>query len=144
MATARSADDLLLPALAEAARGPARDGLYALWLTARLAGDLVGDAPPPERLHRRRLAALDRRLRSLAVPPPLRRGLQGALFALAEATPYAGALALAQLAAPVRDTYGPTVEEAVLAVCPPGVVRGRGAQPASGGTGTQPPSRSAS
>ena len=50
------------PAASCAARGccprpraaPGATGIFALWLTVRVAQDLLRDAPPPERAHRRR------------------------------------------------------------------------------------------
>jgi len=61
----------LLGLLPQTGRGPRREGIFALWLTVRVAQDLLRD-PPPERAHRRRLQALEHRLSSLTLPPPLR------------------------------------------------------------------------
>ena len=63
----------LMSLLPRTGRGPKREGLYALWLTLRMAQDMLLDPPLPERAMRRRLAALEHRLTSLTVPPPLRR-----------------------------------------------------------------------
>jgi hypothetical protein len=88
------------------ARGPKRDGVFALWLTLRVAQDLLLDPPIAERAHRRRVAALERRLSSLTLPPPLRRALAAAMGQLREAGPDAAVMTLNQLAAPARDTLG--------------------------------------
>ncbi|HEX9054475.1 MAG TPA: hypothetical protein VF830_06190 [Gemmatimonadales bacterium] len=96
----------LLRLLPETARGPRRDGIFALWLTVRVAQDLFGDSPPPERAHRRRVAALGHRLSSLMLPAPLRRALIGAMADLERADPTAVAQALSQLVAPAREGAG--------------------------------------
>ena len=81
----------LLHALPRAARGTKRDGVFALWLTVRVAQDLLKDPPPADRAHRRRLQALEHRLSSLTIPPPLRRALVAALLQLKDARPEAAA-----------------------------------------------------
>lgn len=96
----------LIRLLTTMARGPKRDGVFALWLTLRVAQDLLLDPPIAERAHRRRVAALERRLSSLTLPPPLRRALAAAVVQLREARPDAAVMALNQLAAPARDTLG--------------------------------------
>jgi len=103
----------LLDLLPRAARGPRRDGGFALWLTLRVAEDLLLQPPLADRACRRRLQALERRLSSLTLPPPLRRALVGALAELrgggAEAVP----LVLGGLVAPARETLGHEVADAV-------------------------------
>ena len=94
----------LLNLLAEAGRGPKRGGLFALWLTLRVAQDLLLDPPPPERAQRRRVQALERRLSSVSMPPPLRRALAAAVSV---------AQVLSQLVAPARDTGGSEAGEAL-------------------------------
>ena len=42
----------LIALLPRTGRGPKRDGIYALWLTLRVAQDLLLDPPLPERMHR--------------------------------------------------------------------------------------------
>ena len=96
----------LVDQLAHAMRGPRRDGIFALWLTVRVAQDLLLEPPLVERAHRRRVAALERRLSSLTVPPPLRRALAGAIEQLRDARAETVPVVLAQLAAPARDTIG--------------------------------------
>jgi hypothetical protein len=103
----------LLHALPRAARGTKRDGVFALWLTVRVAQDLLKDPPPAERAHRRRLLALEHRLSSLTIPPPLRRALVAALLQLKDARPEAAAQVLSQLVAPAREAGGAEAGEAV-------------------------------
>ncbi len=97
--------------LAAAPRGPRRDGIFATWLTTRVALDLRLDPPLPTRLVKRRIDALERRLSSLTLPPPLKRALPGALNLMRDAEERAPSLALQQLIAPVRDVLGPDVAD---------------------------------
>ena len=103
----------LLGVLPRTARGPRREGIFALWLTVRVAQDLLDDPPPAERAHRRRLQALEQRLSSLTVPPPLRRALVAAVNQLREARPETAAQVLSQLVAPAREAGGADVGDAV-------------------------------
>ena len=103
----------LLGLLPGVGRGPKRGGIFALWLTVRVAQDLLLDPPPADRAQRRRVQALERRLSSLTMPPPLRRALGAALSQLRDARPEAAAQVLSQLVAPARDAGGPEVGEAV-------------------------------
>ena len=103
----------LLRLLPTTARGPRREGIFALWLTVRVAQDLLRDVPPSERAHRRRVQALEHRLSSLTIPPPLRRALAAALSQLREARPETAAQVLSQLVAPARDTGGAEAGEAL-------------------------------
>ena len=107
------ATSALLALLTETARGPKRGGIFALWLTLRVAQDLLQDPPPPERAHRRRVQALEHRLSSLSMPPPLRRALAAAASQLREARPEIAAQVLSQLVAPARETGGAEAGEAV-------------------------------
>jgi len=106
-------EEQLVARLAAAARGPEREGLFALWLTVRAAEGLVAPLPPSPRGHRRRLQALEARLATLVVPGPLHRALVAARHHLEPATPAAAALALAQLVAPAREVLGPQVGDAL-------------------------------
>ena len=99
--------------LPQTGRGPKRGGIFALWLTLRVAQDLLLDPPPRERAHRRRVQALERRLSSLTMPPPLRRALATAVSQLREARADTAAQVLSQLVAPARETGGPEAGEAV-------------------------------
>ena len=103
----------LLGVLPHTARGPRREGIFALWLTVRVAQDLLRDPPPAERAHRRRLQALEHRLSSLTVPPPLRRALGAAMSQLRDGRPEAAAQVLSQLVAPAREAGGPEAGEAL-------------------------------
>jgi hypothetical protein len=103
----------LLRLLVSTSRGPRREGIFALWLTVRVAQDLALETPPTERAHRRRLQALEHRLSSLTIPPPLRRALAAAISQLREARPETAAQVLSQLVAPARDTGGAEAGEAL-------------------------------
>lgn len=107
------AEGQLVTLIAEAARGPKREGLFALWLVVRAAESLLPPAPVSAKNHRRRLQALEIRLGSLALPAPLKRALAAARQHLETATPDAAALVLSQLAAPARDVLGADAAEAV-------------------------------
>jgi len=112
-AEATASEERIVRLLAAAARGPERDGLFALWLMVRAAEALCTRAAPSPRNHRRRLQALEARLASLALPPPLARALAAARQHLEPATPEAAASVLAQLVAPTREVLGPEAGEAV-------------------------------
>jgi hypothetical protein len=103
----------LVELLPRTGRGPRRDGVYALWLTLRVAQDMLLDPPLPDRGVRRRLAALESRLSSLTLPPPLRRGLAGALLQLREEGAAGVPLTLGSLVAPARETTGQEAGEAL-------------------------------
>ena len=103
----------LLELLARTARGPRREGVFALWLTVRVAQGLLLDDPPPDRVFRRRLAALEKRLSTLTVPPPLRRALAAAIVQLREAKRETAPMVLSQLVAPARESAGPEAGDAV-------------------------------
>lgn len=105
----------LAQALERAARGPRREGLFAVWLVTRVALDLAAVPPLSPRGQERRLEALARRLSTLTVPPPLRRALTAALVTLGDQTPEAAAIALHQLTAPVRESLGGDAGDAVAA-----------------------------
>lgn len=107
------ATSALLSLLPQTARGPKRGGIFALWLTLRVAQDLLLDPPPVERAHRRRVQALEQRLSSLTMPPPLRRALATAVSQLREARPETAAQVLSQLVAPARETGGSEAGEAL-------------------------------
>lgn len=107
------AEERLVTLIAEAARGPRREGLFALWLVVRAAEALLPPAPVSAKNHHRRLQALESRLGSLALPAPLRRALSAARQHLETATPNAAALVLSQLTAPAREVLGAEAAEAV-------------------------------
>jgi hypothetical protein len=101
-----SASAELVRLLARTARGPKREGIYALWLTVRVTQDLMATPPVAERAQRRRVQALEHRLATLTLPPQLRRALAAALLQLRNPRPDTAADVLAQLAAPARDGAG--------------------------------------
>ena len=103
----------LLALLPQIGRGPKRGGIFALWLTMRVAQDLLLDPPPPERAQRRRVQALERRLSSLSMPTPLRRALGAATSQLRDARPETAAQVLSQLVAPARESGGTEAGDAV-------------------------------
>ena len=106
-------EERLIALIAEAARGPRRDGLFALWLVLRSAEALLPPVPVNGRNHRRRLQALQSRLGSLALPAPLRRALLAARHHLEPGTPAAAAVVLSQLVAPAREVLGTEAGDAV-------------------------------
>jgi hypothetical protein len=103
----------LLSLLSQTGRGPKRGGLFALWLTLRVAQDLLLDPPLLERSQRRRVQALERRLSSLTMPPPLRRALAAAVSQLREVRRDTVPGILSQLVAPAREAGGPEAGEAL-------------------------------
>jgi hypothetical protein len=107
------AEERLVTLIAEAARGPQREGLFALWLVVRVAEALLPPAPVSAKNHRRRLQALETRLGSMALPAPLRRALSAARQHLETATPNAAAMVLSPLTAPARDVLGAEAADAV-------------------------------
>jgi hypothetical protein len=68
-----------------------------------------------ERAHRRRVSALEQRLSSLALPPPLRRALAAAVAELLAPDAAGPARALSQLVAPTRETAGAEAADALAA-----------------------------
>jgi hypothetical protein len=108
-----AAEEQLVGLIADAVRGPKRDGLFALWLVVRAAEAVLPPAPVSPKNHRRRLQALETRLASLALPAPLKRALAAARHHLEPATPQAAAVVLSELVAPARDVLGPEAAEAV-------------------------------
>jgi hypothetical protein len=107
------AASVLLQILPRTARGSKRDGVFALWLTVRVGRDAAGSTPPAERAHRRRVAALQQRLSSLTLLPPLRRALAAAVAELLEGDSMTPARVLSQLVAPARDAAGQEAAEAI-------------------------------
>jgi hypothetical protein len=87
--------------------------LFALWLTLRVAQDLLLELPAIDRAQRRRVQALERRLSSLTMPPPLRRALAAAVGQLRELRADTVPQILSQLVAPAQETQGPEAAEAV-------------------------------
>ena len=113
MPVTTDSEERLVALLAEAGRGPKRDGLYALWLVVRAAEALLGPARVSSKNHRRRLQAIELRLGGLALPAPLKRALVAARQHLEVATPEAAAGVLRQLVAPAREVLGADAAEAL-------------------------------
>jgi hypothetical protein len=111
--TTTPAEERLVALIAEAERGPKRDGLFALWLVVRAAEALLPPAPVSRKNHQRRLQALETRLGGLALPAPLKRALTAARHHLQAASARASAMVLSQLVAPARDVLGTDAAEAV-------------------------------
>lgn len=99
--------------MAKTARGPKREGVYALWLVVRAAEDRLREPPIPAKLLTRQLEALTHRVATLTPPTPIRRGVASALALLTEGGGDAAAAALTQLTAPARDALGAEVADAL-------------------------------
>ena len=113
-----SADRALASALAASARGPERDGVFALWLVVRSALGAAPPATPPAR-QAERLRAVAHRVRSLAAPAPMRRSLAAALADLLPTRGTAPAVVLSHLVAPAAESCpvaAPAVQAAARAV----------------------------
>jgi hypothetical protein len=104
----------LVRVMGEMPRGPKREGVFALWLTLRVAEDLLLLPLPPERGTRRRVAALEQRLSSLSLPAPLRRALVSALAELKEPRRERVGQVLLLLVAPVREALGAEASEVMV------------------------------
>jgi hypothetical protein len=116
-----SADRALITALAASARGPERDGAFALWLVVRAALAAAPPAAVPAR-QSDRLRAVGQRVRSLTAPAPLRRSLGAALADLLPARGVAPAVVLSHLVAPAAETCpaaAPAVQTAARAARAP-------------------------
>lgn len=113
MSETGSSELTLLRLLAEAVRGPRREGLYAVWLTLRASQDLMLDPPVPPVALERRAGALQRRLATLTLSSALRRVLPPAIAQLQGGGAPAAALVLGQLVAPVREALGTEAADAV-------------------------------
>ncbi len=100
--------------LQTAARGPKRNGIFALWLFVRICNGMLPPYTLSDKAKHRRLDGLKRRISSLSLPPPLRRALSGSLRELEACTADAATLVLHQLVAPVRDVLGAETAEVVL------------------------------
>lgn len=103
----------LLQALAAAPRGPRRQNLFAVWLLARTARDMLEPGWASERAQRRRVSALGERLSSLSLSAPLRRALSASIHHLGEPSPDTARMALHQMLAPARESAGPEAAAAL-------------------------------
>jgi hypothetical protein len=106
-------EERLLQVLASSARGPRRNGVFALWMFVRACEGLLPPDPLSPRAHHRRLEGLERRFTSLSLPAPLRRALASGLRELADGNGLAAGMALQRLVAPARETLGGEVADAV-------------------------------
>jgi hypothetical protein len=78
------------------------------------------------------MASVERRLASLTLPGPFRRGMTAALRELSAGTPGAAALALQQLVAPARESVGPEVADLLAEAARAAREGGRDATPRGG------------
>jgi hypothetical protein len=78
-----------------------------------VAQDILVESPALDRAHRRRVQALERRLSSLTMPPPLRRALAAAVGQLRDLRADTVPQILSQLVAPARETEGVEAAEAM-------------------------------
>jgi hypothetical protein len=106
--------DRLLADMADTARGPRRNGLFALWLLVRQCEGTLPPAPLSGTAQARRLDGLERRLASLSLPAPLRRALPGSVREFRTTHANRVVVALRQLAAPTREALGATASDIVL------------------------------
>ena len=103
----------LVELLGGTARGPKREGVYAIWLVVRAAESRLVDPALPAKLKQKQLDGVRHRLTTLTLPAPVRRAVVTSLSLLEEDGPDAPASALHQLTAPAREALGPEVAEAV-------------------------------
>jgi hypothetical protein len=99
--------------LARAARGPQRNGLFAVWLLLRVTSDLIPQEGGPDRAHRRRVQAMEQRLRSLTLPLALRSSLDRATEILATGSADGALTALREIHQPVREALGPRAADVI-------------------------------
>ena len=107
-------EDRILADMADAGRGPRRNGLFALWLFVRHCDGALPPAPLSARASAERLDGLERRLSSLTLPAALRRALPASVRELRSDHGDRVALALQQLSAPAREAVGSTSADALL------------------------------
>jgi hypothetical protein len=107
-------EERLLAEMDATARGPKRNGLFALWLVVRQCeGALPPDALSEETCAAR-LSGLERRLSSLTLPAPLRRALPASSRELRSPHANRVPVTLQQLSAPAREAIGPAAGDALL------------------------------
>ncbi len=103
----------LVAQLDDTARGPRRNGVFALWLLVRACEEELPPTRVSARARRKRLADLERRLSSLSLPPGLRQTLGASLRPLEELTPEGAVAGLRMLAGAAREFLGPRAAEAL-------------------------------
>jgi hypothetical protein len=91
---------------ANAAHGPRRNGLFAVWLILRVSGDAIAESGLSERARRRRSEALARRLASLNLPDALRSSVRETAELTTLQSLNVVPDALRDLIPTVRDTLG--------------------------------------
>ena len=109
-----SVEERLLAEMRDAARGPKRNGLYALWLFVRQCEGALPPDPLSEKASAARLSRLEGRLSSLTLPAPLRRALPASARELRSQHASRIAVALQQLSAPAREAIGHSTGDAML------------------------------
>jgi hypothetical protein len=109
-----SVEERVLAEMDTTARGPKRNGIFALWLIVRQCESMLPPEPLSEKACAARLSALERRLSSLTLPAPLRRALPASARELRSQHPNRVPVALQQLSAPAREAIGPSAGDALL------------------------------
>ena len=107
-------EERLLVEMEATARGPKRNGLFALWLIVR---QCEGALPPDalsEKACAARLSGLERRWSSLTLPVSLRRALPASARELRSQHANRVPVTLQQLSAPAREAIGPAAGDALL------------------------------
>ena len=122
------ADRALVAALAASARGPERDGVFALWLVVRAAVGAATPSATPAR-HAERLKAVGLRVRNLTAPAPLRRSLGAALADLLPARSVAASVVLSHPIAPATENCPPAAAAALQAAARAARAPAAGAEP---------------
>jgi hypothetical protein len=107
-------EDRILADMADAGRGPRRNGLFALWLFVRQCDGALPPDPLSARASAERLDGLERRLSSLSLPAALRRALPASVRELRSDHGDRVALALQQLSAPAREAVGSSTADVLL------------------------------
>ncbi|HEX9582348.1 MAG TPA: hypothetical protein VF970_14690 [Gemmatimonadales bacterium] len=123
----------LIAVLEDTARGPRQNATFAVWLVVRLCDGVLPPDPLSPRAGRRRAAGVERRVGSLTLPAPMRRGIAAALRELGAGTPAATVVALQQLVAPAREALGNEVADALAEAARAARDAGRGT--VAGGSG---------
>lgn len=106
-------EDRLIDALEASARGPAQNGVFALWLLVRSCRHLTPPDALEDRLHLQRLEKMERRLSSLSLPGSLRRAVTSGLRTLRAPTADTPCEVLTQLVAPASQVVSPAMGQAI-------------------------------
>jgi hypothetical protein len=107
------AENRLIDTLQVTARGPRRNGLFALWLFVHTCDDALPPNELSSRAQKRRLDALERRLSSLSLPPSFRRALTASVRTVAVGPGEPVVAALSHLVDPAREALGKEAADAV-------------------------------